>query len=65
MTLSRNWTLILQGTALAIQILVPTIPGFPQAWVPFMHGLVSLLQGWQALIAHNSPPSGGKKDAGV
>lgn len=62
MSLSVNWTMVLQGTALAIQILVPTIPGFPQDWVPFMHGLVSLFQGWQALIARNlpAPPKAGE-----
>lgn len=54
----RKFTIAFQLFASFVQYSLPTIPGFPQEWVPFFHTLVSLGQLAQALIAGERNPDG-------
>lgn len=53
-----RWTVIPQLVALAVQVLLPAIPDFPQAWVPFAHALISFFQMASAILAHSADGAG-------
>jgi hypothetical protein len=56
--MSIRWTIFLQLAAMFMQMVVPTIPGFPEAWTQFCHALLGFLQASQALLAHMYNPDG-------
>jgi hypothetical protein len=56
--MSIRWTILLQLAAMFMQMVVPTVPGFPSAWTPFCHALLGFLQAAQALLAHMYNPDG-------
>ena len=57
--MKAQFTIGFQLTALFIQTVFPAIPGFPPAWVPFVHALLAFCQTAQGIIAHYYTPGGG------
>lgn len=49
-------TVIFQLAAAFAQIVVPTIPDFPVAYVPTLHAVISFCQMAQAIVAHQIDP---------
>ena len=56
--MSIRWTILLQLAAMFLQMVVPTIPGFPTSWMPFTHALLGFLQAAQGVLAHMYNPDG-------